>query len=155
VAAITVPVPDSVPTTQPAHIGGTLQVAGFNVKKLKERQEEIEQKRRAAALRMLQIEVARRLAKRQSGCTFFITVDNVTVYSVDLDTLSQGQTIAFNTSDFTPNDNSTIAYVEQCPPGTTTFPQLNVANLTLVTGPAAPSAVSSVSSGYVLSKSHY
>jgi hypothetical protein len=140
VAAITEPVPAAIPTTQPAQIQGTIELAGFNNKRLKAREASVD------GLRLLQIENAGRiLEKRQSGCIFFISVDNNTVYTVDINTLTQGQTIPFNSSDFTPNSNSSIAYVEQCPPGTTNFPQLNVANLTLVTGPAAPAAVSTVS----------
>jgi hypothetical protein len=144
VAAITEPVPSNVPTTQPAQIFGDITLVGVNTKKkLKERQRELNDRKRAAALRRLELEKARQyLEKRQSGCTFFITVNNVTVYSVDLGTLTQGQTTPFNTSAFTPSPNSTIAYVEQCPPGTVNFPQLNVANLTLLTGPAAQAEVS-------------
>jgi hypothetical protein len=144
VAAITEPIPSGVPTTQPAQIRGELTLVGFNTKrKLKNRQEESEDRKRSVVRRRLQVELARRyLEKRQSGCTFYITVNNITVYTIDLDTLSQGQTIPFDSNTFIPSANSSSAYVEQCPPGTENFPELNVANLTLLTGPAAPAELS-------------
>jgi hypothetical protein len=134
-----------VPTTQPAQIQGTLTVVGVSTKKLKKRQE-FELESSNEAFDHFQAGMLNELAKRQAGCVFYVSVDNVTVYSVDLDTVPMGTPLPFNSSAFTPNDNSTIAYVEQCPPGTTNFPVLNVANLVLITGPAAPAAVSSASS---------
>jgi hypothetical protein len=87
-------------------------------------------------LRIIQEENLRRVFRRQGGCTFRVTVENTTVYSIDLDTIPDGEPFPFQTSDFTPGPKSTVAYIEECPPGTTDFPQLDISGLTLVTGPA-------------------
>jgi hypothetical protein len=77
------------------------------------------------------------------SCTFSVIVDGVTIYSIDLSTVTVNTTISFNTSNFTPQANSSTIFQEVCPPDVP-FPVLNIANLFLVTGPAPPgSAVSS------------
>lgn len=102
-------------------------------------------------LRAIQAENLRRVFRRQqTGCTFSVLVDNTTVYEVNLDTLPDNTSIPFQTSDFTPSNNSALTYIEQCPPGTVNFPQLDLANLTLVTGPAPAPPVSLSSVSFIL-----
>jgi hypothetical protein len=89
---------------------------------------------------------ARMLFTRQGGCIFRVAVDGVTVYSVDLDTLPDDEPFPFSTDDFTPGPDSTIAYIQECPSGTTDFPELDIAGLVLITGPAALPPASDMSS---------
>jgi hypothetical protein len=99
-------------------------------------------------LRRMEEANARYIFARQAGCMFRVVVDGVTVYSVDLNTLPEDEPFPFSTDNFTPQAGSTVAYTLECPPGTAAedIPELDIAGLTLVTGPAAPPPVSEVSS---------
>lgn len=101
------------------------------------------------------IDELQRLQQRQASgnastdCFFYVVENNSTgnysIYSIDLSTLSQGQTVDFNTSSFVPGPNTTVTYIEQCPAGVA-FPQLNVSNLVFVTTPVSSTSISSTSS---------
>lgn len=116
------------------------------VKVIAEREAGVEGVQVKGLLRRMEDANARMIFARQGGCIFRVVVDGVTVYSVDLDTLPDDEPFPFSTDNFTPQANSTVAYRLECPPGTTEFPELDIAGLTLVTGPAAPPPVSSISS---------
>jgi hypothetical protein len=103
----------------------------------------------------LRMNELQRLQQRQASdntstdCFFYVVENNSTgnysIYSINLSTLSQGQTIDFNTSSFVPGPNTTVTYIEQCPAGVP-FPQLNVSNLVFVTAPVSATSISSTSS---------
>ena len=85
--------------------------------------------------------------RRSTGCMFIISENGTTIYSLDLDSVPQNESIHFNTSSYNATNATDIDYVEQCPPGVT-FPQLKVAGLQYVVGPTASN--SSNSSGSVI-----
>jgi len=108
------------------------------------------------------LKTLQRLQQRQAGgntttdCFFYVVETNSTgnysIYSIDLSTLSQGQTVNFSTSSFVPGPNATVTYIEQCPAGVA-FPQLNVSNLVYIfaTTPVSAVGISSASNTIVCS----
>jgi hypothetical protein len=97
---------------------------------------------------------AKQLQQRQfTGCYFYVTENGTTIYSLNLDNVTPNQPINFNTSSYSADGNTVINYIESCPPGAQ-YPQINVAGLQYVVGPAslsqsagAASVASSTQSG--------
>ena len=90
-------------------------------------------------LKKSDISIGLRPRQNMDSCTFGIIVDSTTVYTIDLSTVTANTPVPFNTTNFTPQSNSTTIYQEVCPPDVP-FPVLKVANLVLVTGPAPPAS---------------
>jgi len=157
-AAVVQPVPTQI-QSQPDIIAGSLTILGYSLKKREVGGDSTERHTEEEGFLNhykgdLGINELQRLQRRQASgntstdCFFYVVETNSTgnysIYGIDLSTLSQGQTINFNTSSFVPGPNTTVTYIEQCPPGVA-FPQLNVSNLVFVTTPVSATSISSAS----------
>ena len=97
-------------------------------------------------MRRLENARARKIFARQAGCVYQVAVDGVPVYEVALDSLPDDEPMAFETAEFQPGPDSEITQTVVCPQGTTDFPSLDIAGLTIVTGPAPEPPTSDSSS---------
>lgn len=133
------PIPTLPPEIQTSRVTFSLRIIGRqtkrtlqNVKRWLDRK--IERAAHGESYRLLE------LSKRQAstGCNFTIKANNVTVFNIDLGLLNENTTLDFATDSFNPQ-NTTLQYIESCPPGVP-FPILDIANLTLVSQvpPPAP-----------------
>ena len=148
-AAVIQPVPTPI-QNQSDIIVGSLTILGYNLKKREVDEDSTEQAIGNHKKSDLGINDVKRLQQRQTSgntstdCFFYVVENNSTgnysIYSIDLSTLSQGQTVNFNTSSFVPGPNTTVTYIEQCPSGVA-FPQLNVSNLVFVTTPVSSTSI--------------